>query len=73
MTATTIQIDTGLKSHLDGLKLHSRETYNDIIERLLEDQVELNEQTKRDIEAALEAIRKGRFKTHEQLGREMGF
>ena len=73
MTTTTIQIDKDLKTHLDGLKLHSRETYNDIIERLLEDQLELSDRTRREIEAALEAIRKGRFKTHEQLGKEMGF
>ena len=73
MTSTTIQIDRDLKSHLDGLKIHPRETYNDIIGRLLEDQLELSERTKREIETALEAIRKGRFKTHEQLGREMGF
>ncbi|MBM4248224.1 MAG: hypothetical protein FJ149_02060 [Euryarchaeota archaeon] len=73
MTATTIQIDKGLKAHLDGLKLHPRETYNEVLERLLEDQLELSEQTRREIEEALEAVRKGRFKTHEKLGREMGF
>jgi predicted transcriptional regulator len=73
MAITTIQIEKNLKSDLDGLKLHPRETYNEIIERLLEDQRELNEKTKLEIESALEAIRKGRFKTHEQLRKDMGF
>jgi len=33
--ATTIQIDKSLKQRLDNLKVHQRETYNGLIERLL--------------------------------------
>lgn len=33
---TTIQIDEKLKEKLDGLKVHHRETYNDLIERLMQ-------------------------------------
>jgi predicted CopG family antitoxin len=33
---TTIQIDEELKKKLDELKIHHRETYNDLIERLIE-------------------------------------
>lgn len=32
---TTIQLDTKLKAKLDSLKVHSRETYNDLISRLV--------------------------------------
>ena len=33
---TTIQIEKNLKKKLDKLKIHPRETYNDILIRLLE-------------------------------------
>ncbi len=33
---TTIQIDKGLKDKLDKLKVHHRETYNELILRLME-------------------------------------
>lgn len=33
--ATTIQIDESVKSKLDDMKIHFRETYNDLILRLL--------------------------------------
>lgn len=33
---TTIQVDTKLKNNLDKLKVHHRETYNELITRLIE-------------------------------------
>ena len=50
--STTIQISDKVKTVLDRMKMIERETYNDIIERMLEDDLELNEQTKKDIEEA---------------------
>ena len=35
MATTTIQIDTDLKKKLDKIKVHHRETYNELIMRLL--------------------------------------
>lgn len=32
---TTIQIERGLKEKLDALKIHRRETYNELISRLI--------------------------------------
>ena len=32
---TTIQLDKSLKDKLDAIKIHHRETYNDLIERLI--------------------------------------
>ena len=49
MKTTTIQIDEHLKKELDEIKMFKRETYNDIIERLLEDFKELNKQTRKQI------------------------
>ena len=71
--STTIQIEEEVKEKLARMKLTSRETYNDVIERILEDLEELDERTKKDIMKALKEIEKGKFKTHEQLGKEMGF
>jgi len=47
---TTIQISDSVKENLDSLKVFSRETYNEIIENMIEDNFELNEKTKKEIE-----------------------
>ncbi len=62
-----------MKKTLEGLKLHPRETYEDVLERLLEDLRELNEQTKKEVDQAIREIRAGKFRTHDQLKAEMGF
>lgn len=71
--STTIQIKEGVKARLEEMKLYSRETYNDVVERILEDLSELNDETKKEIERSTAEINKGKYKTHENLGREMGF
>jgi len=71
--STTIQVEEEVKEKLAQMKLSSRETYNDVIERVLEDLEELDKRTKKDIMKALKEIEEGKFKTHEQLGKEMGF
>jgi len=48
--STTIQISDNVKNTLDKMKMLERETYNDIIERMLEDDLELNASTKKEIE-----------------------
>jgi len=48
--ATTIQISNSVKETLDNMKLFDRETYNEIIENMIEDNLELNEKTKKEIE-----------------------
>jgi predicted transcriptional regulator len=70
---TTIQINTKMKTKLDRLKLYGGETYNEVIERLLEDISRINEDTRREIQQSLREIKTGKYKTHEQLGKEMGF
>ncbi len=71
--ATTIQIKEGIKSTLNQMKLFERETYNDVLERLIEDVQELDEKTKKEIESAIKEIKNGRYVTHEKLAKEMGF
>ena len=47
--ATTIQISNSVKMALDNLKLLERETYNEVIENMLEDNLDLNKKTLREI------------------------
>ncbi|HYM40115.1 MAG TPA: hypothetical protein VEY12_08250 [Thermoplasmata archaeon] len=73
MATTTIQLSQDLKKVLEGMKLHPRETYEEVLERLLEDLQELNEQTKKEIEQAIREIKAGKYRTHRQLKDELGF
>ncbi|MCL7415408.1 MAG: hypothetical protein M8349_05030 [ANME-2 cluster archaeon] len=70
---TTIQINEDIKVSLNRMKIFKRETYNDVLERLVEDVQELNEETKKEIESALKEVENGTFITHEKLAKELGF
>lgn len=73
MGTTTIQLSQEMKKTLEAMKLHPRETYEEILERLLEDLRELNEQTKEEIERAVREIQAGKYQTHDQLKAELDF
>jgi len=47
--STTIQISDNVKKALENLKIFERETYNEVIENMLEDNLELNEKTLKEI------------------------
>ena len=66
--STTIQISDNVKSVLDKMKMMDRETYNEIIERMIEDDLELNEKTKKEIEEA----RKGKSISHAEAKKRLG-
>ena len=51
-------------------KLHEKESYEDVIWDLLEDTMELSEETKRDIEIAQKEYAEGKFYTLEQIEKE---
>ncbi|MEK6934729.1 MAG: hypothetical protein AABW46_02515 [Nanoarchaeota archaeon] len=67
--STTIQISNQVKQKLDKMKMMERETYNEVIERMIEDDLELSEATKKEIEAA----RKGKGISHEEVKKRLGF
>ena len=69
---TTIKVSSDVKKMLDKLKIHERETYNDIIGVMLEDHLELNEKTKREIEEARKRIVNGEFYNQEEVERMFG-
>jgi hypothetical protein len=60
---TTIQIDKKTRDRLKELKIHPKESYDKVVERLLAlrtDEGELSPETIRDIELSLEDIKAGR-------------
>lgn len=83
---TTIKLNINVKSKLDGLKIHPRESYNEVINRMigsslpkkvdiesLTETIEIlsDPQTMRDIAKGLEDYQKGRTKTLEQVKKEL--
>ena len=69
---TTIKISSDIKALLDKMKIHERETYNDIIGVLLEDNLDLNDKTKKEIEKSRKEISRGEFYTEEEVERMFG-
>jgi len=61
---TTIQVSEELKDKLALRKMSDSDRYEDVIWDLLEDTMELNEQTKKEIEIARKEFKKGKFVTH---------
>jgi len=73
---TSIQVEPKVKQQLDKLKNYSRETYNEVLERLLkivtdESEEELNPQTIKNIQKSLEDIKAGRVSSHEEVKRRL--
>lgn len=69
---TTIQINEDIRDILNDMKMHPRETYNDVIERILEYFQDLNTQTKKEIKKTLEEIDSGMYKSLDQIIKELG-
>jgi len=75
MSATTVWITPENKSRLAGLKRHPKESYNDVIARLIDmavDDEPLSEEAIRGIEEALEDIRSGRLYSEDEIRKEFG-
>ena len=66
---TTIKISREVKGQLDKMKIFKRETYNDIIEVLIEDNLELNEKTKKEL---AERAKNPKLISHDEVGRRLG-
>jgi hypothetical protein len=70
--ATTIQISTNLLDTLKKRKQYDKESYEEVIWNLVEDSMELNAETIKDIEEARKEIASGKFYTHEQVKKKLG-
>ena len=69
--ATTIQISNEVKSHLDKMKIFERETYNELLLNMIEDNLRVNEKTKKEIIEARKRVKHGEFITQEEVERKL--
>ncbi len=79
LDSTTIQVSTKVKRELDGFKDYKRETYCEVIGKLIElvkedeeSKMQLSEETLKDIKEAEQDIKKGKVYTTAQIKRELG-
>ncbi len=70
--ATSIQISKGLQKELLRRKLHDNETYEEVIWDILEDSMEINEETKKALEESVAAAKAGKIYTHAEVKKELG-
>jgi predicted CopG family antitoxin len=69
---TTIQISKEVAERLKEMKISNSESYEDVIWDLIEDRMELSEETKRNIKEAEEDIKAGRVHKWEDIKKEFG-
>ena len=69
---TTIQVSEKLQKELIKRKMYDKETYEEVIWDLVEDTLELDEDTKKEIAQARQEIREGKYHTMEEVKKELG-
>lgn len=72
METTTIQISNGLRDTLVERKLYNKETFEEVIWDLVEDSMELSEETLKNIKEAEADIKAGRVYSHEEVKERLG-
>ena len=68
---TTIQISSKLQAELAKRKIYAKETYEEVIWDILEDTMELSHETKRNISKVQKEFNEGKFKTFEEVVKEL--
>lgn len=74
MEKTSIQVSSSTLGRLKTIKRHSRESYDELLNYLIDeiDKDELTEEEIEEIKAALENVKKGYVKPIEKVAEEMG-
>ena len=75
MTMTTVQVRPETKEKLNGLKLHPRETYDELIDRLADaayDDEPLSLEEIGDIRESEKEIKAGRVRSLREIMRDLG-
>lgn len=70
--ATTIQISEQLLKELKQKKIYEKESYEEIIWNLLEDSMELSEETKKHIEQSRKEIEQGKTTSLAEVKKKLG-
>jgi len=68
---TTIQISRELLENLKKMKVHEKESYENLIWDLIEDRMELSEETMRDIEESKRQIKEGKTASLEDIKKKL--
>lgn len=69
--ATTIQISEMLQKELSDRKISENETYEEVIWDIMEDVMEISEETKKEITEARNEIKEGKTYTLGQVKKEL--
>lgn len=69
--ATTIQVSAKLLEKLKQKKLYDKESYEEVLWDLLEDSMELSEETKRNIDQSRKEIAEGKTVTLEEVKKKL--
>ena len=73
---TSIQIEKEVKERLDKFKNHPRETYNEVLARMIrimsEEDAKLSPKTIKNIEKSLAEIKAGKVYSHKDVKKRLG-
>jgi len=69
---TTIQISRELLEKLQQMKIHNKESYEDLIWDLIEDRMEFSEETKKNIAQSEKEIKEGKTTSIEEIKKKLG-
>ena len=73
---TSIQIEKEVKERLDKFKNHPRETYNEVLARMIhimsEEDATLSPKTIKNIEKSLAEIKAGKVYSHKEVKKRLG-
>jgi predicted transcriptional regulator len=75
MQTSSLRVNPRTKSRLEKLKVHPRESYDRVIDRLIDsyqDDEPLTEEEIKGIEEAIQDLKEGRTYTHEQVKKKLG-
>jgi hypothetical protein len=70
--ATSIQISEDLQQELVKRKFYEKETYEEVIWDMVENSIELSEETKKEIALARAEIKAGKFHSLADVKKELG-
>jgi predicted transcriptional regulator len=73
--ATTIQLEEKTKSRLNDLKNYPKESFDQVVSRLIamvREESKLSDETIKNIKESLDEIKSGDYYTHEQVKAELG-
>jgi hypothetical protein len=69
---TTIQISKNLLEKLQLMKMHSKESYEEIIWDLIEDRMELSDETRENINISERQIKEGKTISLQEIKKKLG-